>query len=179
MTPQVVYEPLITAAEDAAIRAGLCVCFPDDRDTFSQTRSWHGTHPTWSVFVEQQGQVIAHVGVVDRQILVGMDHVRVAGIQNVFVLPEHRKTSLFPQVMAVAMKEAARNTLDLGILFCVPGLANAYARIGWRLLEPRNVVRTDEQGVRQPLPGKNITMFYPLIRDNMPPGNIDLLGNDW
>ena len=118
MTPRIVLETSITPAEDAAIRAALCLCFPADREVFSQTRAWHGTFPTWSIIVEHQDQVIAHVGIVEREILVGVDRVRAAGIQNVLVVPEHRKTNLFRQIMSVAMEEARRRDIDLGILFC-------------------------------------------------------------
>jgi hypothetical protein len=178
-TPRIVLETSITAAEDAAIRTALCVCFPADHEVFSQTRSWHGTFPTWSILVEDGDAVIAHAGVVEREMLVGDQRVRGAGIQNVLVVPEHRKSNLFRQVMATAMEESRRRDLDLGILFCTRDLARVYASLGWRLLKDRTVIRIDESGMPQPLPAKNLAMFYPLRRTDMPPGDINLLGNDW
>jgi hypothetical protein len=90
MKPQVVQESEITPAQDASIRSGLCLCFPPDREVFSRTRAWHGSRPTWSVLVEQEGLVVAHAGMVERGILVGRERVAIAGVQNAFVLPEHR-----------------------------------------------------------------------------------------
>jgi predicted acetyltransferase len=179
MTPRIVLETSITPAEDGAIRAALCLCFPDDREVFSRTRGWHGTLPAWSVIVEHQDQVIAHVGVVERVILVGDQQIRAAGIQNVLVVPEHRKTSLFRQVMSVAMEEARRRDIDVGLLFCTSSLARVYAGLGWRLLKAQNVIRIDENGFPQSLPEKNVTMFYPLCRSDIPSGDILLQGNDW
>lgn len=178
-TPRVVSEEAMTVAEDAAIRAALCLCFPADREIFSQTRSWHGTFSTWSVLVEDGAAVIAHAGVVEREILVGDTRVRAAGIQNVLVVPEHRKSHLFRQVMSVAMEESRRRGIELGILFCTRELARVYAPLGWRLLKDRSVIRIDEAGVSQPLPAKNLAMFYPLRRADIPPGDINLLGSDW
>ncbi len=178
-TPRVVTEESLTAAEDAAIRVALCRCFPPDREIFSKTRAWHGTLPTWTVIVQQEELVIAHAGIVEREILVGQERVRAAGVQNVLVVPEHRKSDLFRQIMSVAMAEALRRQLDLGILFCTADLARIYAWLGWRLLKDQSVVRVDEEGRFQSLPEKNVTMFYPLMRADIPPGDIHLLGNDW
>ncbi len=177
--PRVIPEESLTAAEDAAIRVALCRCFPADHEVFAETRAWHGTLPTWSVVVEHENLVVAHAGIVEREILVGHERVRAAGVQNVLVLPEHRKSDLFRQIMSVAMEEARRRPLDLGILFCTSDLVRIYAWVGWRLLKGRSVVRVDEEGRFQALPEKNVTMFYPLAHADIPPGDIHLLGNDW
>jgi hypothetical protein len=177
--PRIVSEQSLTAAEDAAIRTALCRCFPADYEVFSKTRAWHGTFPTWTVLVPHEDLVIAHAGIVERDILVGQERVRAAGVQNVLVVPEHRASRLFQQIMSAAMEEARRRQLDLGILFCTANLAPLYAWVGWRLLNGRRVVRIDENGRPQSLPEKNVTMFYPLLRTDFPPGDIHLQGNDW
>jgi len=176
---QIVSEANISPAQDAAIRAGLCVCFPPDREVFSQTRAWHGSYPAWSVLVVCEDSLVAHAGIVQRQILVGQEQVWIAGVQNVFVLPEHRGLGLFRQVMSAALDEARRRGLDFGLLFCAPDIGRKYARQGWHPLEGRSVTRIDEQGRPQPLPSKNVTMFYPLAGRSMPQGNLHLSGNDW
>lgn len=181
MALRIILEDALTEADDDAIRASLCRCFPADQESFRKTRAWHGVRPAWSVVVDHEGLVLAHVGIVEReiQILGSDDRLRVAGIQNVLVLPEHRKTGLFRQVMTAAMDEASRRELDVGLLFCLPDLVEKYARLGWRLLEPRNVIRIDENGQAQSLPSKNLTMVHPLRRADLPPGDIHLQGNDW
>ena len=179
MTPRIVAETSLTKQEDAAIRSSLCECFPADREIFAVTRAWHATYPTWSVIVEHQNRVIAHAAVVQREILVGAERILAAGIQNVFVVPEYRKTKQFRQIMSVAMQESLRRKLDLGLLFCDRNIAKIYGRLRWRLLKERKVIRVDETGRFQTLPEKNATMFYPLRHPNIPPGDIHLLGNDW
>jgi GNAT superfamily N-acetyltransferase len=179
MKPRIVPEHVLRPDEDAAIRAALCLCFPPDREVFSQTRAWHGSRPTWSVLVDDGACIVAHAGIVEREVLFGAERVRVAGIQNVFVLPECRGKGWFQQVMSAAMEEALRRELDLGLLFCSREIAAKYARIEWRLLEGRNVTRINEEGRDEPLPAKNVTMVYPLHRLDTPSGDIHLLGNDW
>jgi GNAT superfamily N-acetyltransferase len=177
--PHVVLETAITSAQDAAIRTGLCLCFPPDREIFSHARAWHGSHPMWSVLVEDGDSIVAHVGVVEREILVGAERVSVAGVQNAFVLPEHRRRGLFRQIMAAVLEEAGRRGLEFGLLFCTPEIGAKYARQGWRLLDDRHVTRLDEEGRRLPLPAKNVTMFYAIAGRDLPPGDVHLQGNDW
>jgi GNAT superfamily N-acetyltransferase len=169
---QIVDEQAITPEMDAAIRAGLCECFPPDREVFSQTRAWHGSFPTWSVVIEQAGVVIAHAAVVEREILAGDQTVRVAGVQNVFVLPAYRGQGLCRQVMTAAMDHADLRGLDLGLLFCAPQISPPY-------VEHRRITRIDELGQSQPLPKNNVALFYPLRLGGLPAGDLHLQGNDW
>ena len=179
MNLKVVKEEDMTPALDAAIRRGLAVCFPEDAEAFSQTRAWHGSLAAWSVVLEHEGEVIAHAGVVDRTLRVGEREVRVAGVQNVYVLPEFRRRGLTSRLMEKAMTEAAARGFDVGLLFCVPELERVYLRSGWISLGPRETLRVDETGAEVPLPAKNIAMFHPLRQPNFPHGLIHLQGNDW
>lgn len=177
LMPRIIDEVNMTESMDARIRAGLCTCFPRDTAVFSQQRAWHST-PTYSVVVEHDEQVVAHAGVVSRQITVGAQRLLVAGVQNVFVLPEHRGRYLVDQVMAAAMNEAKVRGHDCGLLFCLPALEKVYRRCGWDTVSCREVVRI-EQGIEKPLPESNIVMFHPLQVAQFPPGPIHLCGNDW
>jgi GNAT superfamily N-acetyltransferase len=179
MAVRVVEEAKITQAEDEAIRDGLCMCFPPDRPVFSLTRKWHGTGPAWSVIVEEGPVIAAHVGVVDRIVTAGPDTVRVAGIQNLFVLPDFRGRGLGRAVMERAMEEAGRRGFECGLLFCVPDLERLYVLCHWQLLPRERVLRIDEHGREADLPSKNIAMYFPLARSSFPPGTIHLQGNDW
>jgi GNAT superfamily N-acetyltransferase len=178
MTPRVVDESQMPAELDAEIRRGLCVCFPPDVPIFSVGRAWHGSAPVFSVVLDEGLQVLAHVGVVDRTIRVGQTSIRVAGVQNVYVLPEARGRGLARAVMVEAMNEAGRRGFDMGLLFCVPKLEKVYADCGWQSLGPRDVVRV-EDGREIPIPAKNIAMFFPLTVAAFPDGLIHLCGNDW
>jgi GNAT superfamily N-acetyltransferase len=122
--------------------------------------------------------VVAHTGVVDRTITVGGTPLRVAGVQNVFVLPEFRGQGLSAKVLQTAMAEAGRRVFDCGLLFCVPQLEKVYAPHGWQGLGWREVIRVQE-GRETSIPDKNIAMFYPLRVAVFPKGLVHLQGNDW
>ena len=179
MNPRTITESQMEPALDAAIRTSLCACFPHDREVFAHTRAWHGCLPDWSVVREDGGTVIAHAGVVERTIRVGEEAVRVAGVQNVFVLPDYRGEGLCRLVMTAAMAEAQRRQLDFGLLFCTESLSTIYSNLDWRRLDQRTILRIDADGREGPLPPKNLGMFYPLARHDFPAGTVRLQGNDW
>ena len=179
LPPRVITEADLDRSTDAAIKAGLIECFPADAETFAKTRAWHGSAPTYTAIVEDEGRVVAHVGVVVRTILVGAMPVTVAGVQNVFVVPSHRGTGLVDRVMTVAMDEARARRLECGLLFCLPVLTRVYERTGWKLLSARSVWATGEQQGRYLLDDKNVLMFLQITRKDFPNGPIDLNGDDW
>jgi len=145
---------------DKRIMESLCLCFPDDKETFSVTRAWHNTAPLWILYSDFNYSIISHIGVVDRNIRVGDQVVRIAGIQNVFVL-------------------AAEYGFDYGFLFCIPEIEKVYERCGWIKLPDTSILLTDESGKDGVLPGKNIAMYFPLKFSTFPAGDIHLQGNDW
>ena len=164
---------------DKRIKEGLCLCFPDDKETFSVTRAWHNTAPLWILYSDYNYSIISHVGVVDRNIRVGDQVVRIAGIQNVFVLPEFRGKGFCDVLMKEAMDKAAEYGFDYGFLFCIPEIEKVYERCGWIKLPDTSILLTDESGKDGVLPGKNVAMYFPLKFDTFPSGNIHLQGNDW
>lgn len=176
---RIIDEKAMDVATDAAVKQGLCACFPGDVPVFSHTRAWHGSAPAYSVLIEDGQQVVAHVGVVDRVIEAGDERVRIAGVQNVFVRAEFRGRGLVDEVMRASMAEATNRGMDAGMLFCLPALEKVYARAGWRTLPPRTVWATRANGERYRLDEKNLLMFHPLAKEAFPAGTIDLNGDDW
>lgn len=179
MELRIIEETKIGRELDAAIREALCVCFPPDREVFSRTRAWHGVLPDWTAVLMDNDELAAHGSVVEREIRVGLRLLRVAGVQNVCVLPRHRNQGLCRRVTLALMDEASRRGLDFGLLFCTPDVGVVYAKQDWRRLDRRGVVRIDYDGREKPIPDKNIVMFYPLRRHVFPAGDIHLQGNDW
>lgn len=177
---QVVDEKDLGAELDMKIRRTLCVCFPRAEAHFSQARGYHGSSPAYTVVaLSEDGRVSAHVGVVDRLIRVDQKSVRVAGVQNVCVLPEYRGGILFSQVMWQAMDQARQRGFDAGLLFCSAQLEKLYAWQGWRAMGDVSVRRIDEAGQELPLPVWNRPMYYPLRMERFPAGVVHLGGNDW
>lgn len=164
---------------DKKIKDSLCLCFPDDRVAFSLTRAWHNSVPAWSLYSEENKRIISHVAVIDRTICIGDELVRIAGMQNIFVLPERRGNGLCDALMKEVTNRASELGYDYGLLFCVPEIEKVYGRCGWSKLPATPVIRVDESGKEWVLPGKNIGMYYPLDKNSFPTGDIHLQGNDW
>lgn len=179
MDLRIVDEREMDPALDRAIKDSMCECWPEFRDVFSRTRAWHGSHPAYSVAIEDEGRVTAHVSVHVRAVRVGDEQVTVAGIMNVIVVPDRRGRGLSAQVMGPAMDEALRRGLDFGLLFCAPEIEKVYASCGWQTVPTVEVTRIDENGNECGLPGANIAMVHPLKRADFPVGPIHLMGNDW
>ncbi len=176
---QIVDERELAADLEAAIRQTLVQCFPKDAEFFSDSRAWHGSAPSFSAVVVKGEQVIAHLGVVQRQVTAGGAPVAVAGIQNVCVLPDHRGHGLFREILAAAMAEALRREIDFGLLFSVAKQVPLYNRCGWQRLSDSPVVRVDLDSQEKPLVEGNLPMWFPLGKKKFPAGKIHLGGNDW
>ena len=171
-------EPAVTPELDAAIRALLRACFPADAGAFAQTRHWHGSGPTYSMLHRQGGQVLGHVGIVVRAVTCGGRPAKIAGIQNLAVLPEARKSGLSRKLMTESMREAARRGVRWGLLFCVPELERFYTSLVWKTLSI-SVTEAGADGRGAPITSKNIAMSLELAGEPFPSGDIDLQGRDW
>ena len=128
--------------------------------------------------MEWDDRVVAHATAIDKSITVGRQVVRVAGIMNVFVLLEYRKQRLATEVVRAALEEAERQGFDMGLLFCKSGLEPVYSGAGWKKITDRRITRV--VGRRElPLRENIILMYYPLKLQTLPPGDINLHGNEW
>src|SRR5919202_2170191 len=91
----------------------------------------------WAVLVrDDDGDMVCHVGILERTILVGGCPFRVGGIARVATFPEWRRRG----AATLAMRKAAefmRHELDVdfGLLFPSRMAAPLYARLGWRAVK--------------------------------------------
>ena len=174
----VIDEPQVAPPLDAELRAFLMQAFQADAAVFAVTRHWHGSAPAYTVTARRDGALVAHAGVIVRDIRVGAQPLRIFGIQNMGVLPAARGTGAGLRVLAAVTREAARRGLAFGVLFCVPELERYYRRDGWNLRP--GTARMDYDGQADiPIPDKNICMVKCLTPAVFPGGAIHLQGADW
>ncbi len=178
MQPRIVKETEISEELNTAIGKTLAVCFPHHKDTYSKTYYLNDNKPAFSAIIEDDGNVIAYVGVIDRTIRVGGRNRRVAGVQNVCVLPEYRGRQLSDSVLKAAMQEALIRKFDFGLLFTQEKIKTVYARTGWRQIYKSKFIRA-ENGLRIEMPPESVKMYFPLALKDFPSGDVDLLGNKW
>ncbi len=177
---RIVDEDDITSELDHAIREGLVKCFPGDRELFSRQRWWHSPQSWTIAALEPDGTVASSLCIIERNITVGGEGrtLTVAGIGNVFAIPQWQNTGLIDRVMALALEDARKRGIKAGLLFCLPVLEKIYSRMGWRKIDAA-VFMQDESGARALLPAKNIVMAIPIMLEKFPEGDIDLMGRDW
>ena len=172
------YGTEISETLDIAIRKTLAVCFPHHKDEFSKAHYLNDNKPVFSVIIEDGGSAIAYVGVIDRTIKLGGRRYRVAGVQNVCVLPKYRHRRLSDGVLKAAMEEAHTRRFDFGLLFTQQKIKKVYARNGWLQINKSKFIRT-ENSVNIEMPPESVKMYYPLAVKDLPAGDVDLQGNKW
>ena len=178
MTPRIINEPHIDRRTDQSIRHGLCICFPADVEFYSKTRGWNQYDPHITAVMERNNRVVAHAAAINKRIRVGGKTLRVAGIMNVFVIPEYREQGLATEVVRTALDEAERQGFDMGLLFCKSRLEQVYITTGWKRITGRSATRVVSDR-ELPLRKHIILMYYPLRLKTLPPGDIQLRGNEW
>ena len=182
MTPEVtiaiVEEASVSVALDAELRGFLMRAFPEGSTSFARTRYWHGSAPVYSVLAQHNGNVVAHAGVIVREIRVGRQAVCIFGIQNMGVLPEARGTGMGLRALEAAAREAKRRGIAFGVLFCVPELKRYYKRDHWKTREVTVTMDFDGR-TNVPIQGKNVCMVKCLTEEEFPEGPIRLQGADW
>jgi predicted N-acetyltransferase YhbS len=175
---EIIEESQISAALDVELRGFLMRAFPDGGTSFAQTRYWHGSAPVYSVIARLDGNVVAHAGVIVRDICVGKQPVHIYGIQNMGVLPEARGTGAGMRVLETVAGEAVLRGIAFGVLFCVPELERYYRRNGWEIRDVAVRMNYDGQD-NVPIPGKNICMVKRLTDAVFPGSEIHVQGADW
>ena len=126
--------------------------------------------------------MIAHVAVIARDIFVGDDRFRVAGIGNVCVHPSYRGKGMSKKLLEKAMETAAEKGYDFGFLFCKTIIQDIYANLGWRAVAAPDIIRINPSGTEegfQEWKNEDMAMYYPLSQNTFPAGVIHLKGINW
>jgi GNAT superfamily N-acetyltransferase len=178
MQPRIIKETEITEKLIAAIKKTLVICFPHHKDEFSKTHYLSDLKPLFSVIIEYGSDCCAYVGVLDRTIKISSRNYRVAGVQNICVLPNYRGQQLSDAVLKAAMQEALAQRFDFGLLFTQEKIKKIYTRSGWLEIKNRKFIRT-QNNLHIEMPPESIKMYYPLAVKDFPTGDVDLLGNKW
>ena len=178
MIEKILAEEQIDEALDEAIRASLITVYSTDKKTFERERSFNGNRSCFAVVFWDGDTVCAHGAVVEAQVVVGQQELRVAGLGYVLVLPEYRGGGLGRRVAVLAMEEAQRRGFDLGMLFTGGTLPEMYAPLGWESFEGR-AIYYPEAGQQQVMPSEILRMQYPLKLSALPAGDIYLQKKYW
>ncbi len=177
--PRIINESQIDSHLDSLIRKSLCICFPWHKHIYEIQRPWHGITPLFTAFIKRNCDIIAHAAVVDTRIKIDNKSFRVAGLQNVFVIPDYRKKGVSDIILQAAITEAEKYDFDFGLLFTSYNpVLKVYARNGWIEIKKQDFYKI-EDGKTSCFPPDKHKMFYPLKLKDFPEGTVRLKTNDW
>lgn len=162
----------LTETEQAQLDAMGRVCF--EGDPYASEFEW--SQSEWSIVGRLDGQVVSHVGLIQRGIMVGGISQRVGGVGGVMTLPGYRRRGL-----AAALMGQAESTLrddfkvEFGVLVCSPEMVAYYRRCGWEYVG--DGLDCQSFGKDAHIPGP--VMILRLSSRAWPGGTIDLCGTPW
>jgi hypothetical protein len=130
----------------------------------------------WHVVVKLDGVIRSQVGIVERTCTVDGRPVKLGGVGGVATFPNMQKRGLASAAMhrtAGFMRDSLK--VEFGLLVCARETEPFYRRLGWQEVDgplvfdqPRGKVTFD-----------GVTMILPCVKQNWPPGIIDLCGLPW
>jgi GNAT superfamily N-acetyltransferase len=153
------------------IDALLMEAFADDGDP-----GYEWAQPTLHVAAHVDGLLASHVGVLTREITVGRERIRVAGVSDVGTRADFRRQGLAKKLMLAAeahLRQAGEH--EFAFLFCNPELVKYYAGCGYLRVEAPLFI--ESRGERFAI--DEIKMVLSLGSREWPEGEIDLLGLPW
>jgi aminoglycoside 2'-N-acetyltransferase I len=138
--------PALRDAEIAAIRAILRKAFADDGEGFTDddwANALGGTH----FLLEQDGVIIAHASVIERELHAGKQPIQAAYVEAVATRPDLQGQGHGTRLMA-GVNEHIRAGYGLGALSAAA--PHFYVRLGWERWPGPTAVRTATGEVRTP-----------------------------
>jgi len=132
----------------------------------------------WLILVKRDGQIITHVGIVERIGAVNGQPVRLGGIGGVATRVEYRGRGLAQMAMekaAVFMRDELR--VEFGLLICGQPRVPYYSKLGWQSVP--GPMRFDQPQGKVTFDDSTKIMVLPCVKKDWPPGVIDLCGVPW
>ena len=163
----------VDAELDRQLRQLISTCFTKPGDCVFRDRRYFHEPPRWRWFVRgSPTELIAHIAVHDKLITTTAGELRIAGIAEVCVHPQHRGHGLIRDLLATAHAWLAAHDVPVAMLF---GDKKHYASSGYQNIA--NPIRH-----RNPATGGWLTepsdwvMVKPLRNFDWPAGLVDLHG---
>ena len=166
-------DAVVDAALDRQLRTLLALCFTKPCDTVFRDRRYFHEPPRWRWFVRgAPAELIAHIAVHDKLIGTTAGELRIAGIAEVCVHPQHRGRGLVRDLLAAAHPWLAAHDIPVAMLF---GDKKVYASSGYRNIANPIRSRNPETGTWV-VATSDWAMVKPLQNYNWPAGVVDLRG---
>jgi len=164
----------LSPADVAAIRAILTAAFEHDEHGGFTEDDWQhalgGTH----FLVEEDGHIVGHASVVERELQVAGRPLRTGYVEAVAIEPSRQRAGLGSRVMAVAAALIDEH-FELGALGT--GTQPFYEALGWEIWQGPTSVRTDRG--EQPTPDEDGYILVLRTRSSPPLRLTDPISCEW
>jgi aminoglycoside 2'-N-acetyltransferase I len=130
----------------------------------------------WHVVVKLEGVIVSQVGIVERCGTVDGKPVKLGGVGGVATFPNMQRKGLASAAMHMAagfMQDSLK--VDFGLLVCARETEHFYRGLGWQ--EATGPLVFDQPQGKVNFDG--VTMILPCVKQDWPPGIIDLCGLPW
>jgi len=148
-------------------------------DEVRRTLSWGHivfAHADLRVLVENDGELVCHVGLYRREVTWNGRKLRVGGIGSVATHPDFRRRGLASIALDAAIHTFKdERATDFAMLFCEPHNASFYAGRGWKPFNGE--VYAEQAGTRARFDAMDPYVFY--LKRAPHEGEIDLCGLPW
>ena len=135
--------------------------------------------PPWVALVQVQGTLAAHVGIVEREILIGSRLLRVGGISSVMTEPELQGRGYATAALHQATDFIRdRLSVPFALLTCLEHRRSFYERFGWVVLDQPVVCDQPAGKALLTCPGR-LMMSLSFGAGAQPTGPVDLRGLPW
>ena len=146
-----------------------------DNEQFGQI-PYVWTPAEWYAEARVEGRLAGALEIVTREVMVGAESARVAGIGGVKTKPEFRLRGVASAMLsAAAQLMHDRLGVEFGLLICRRQVAPVYEKAGW--IHVSGPTTFSQPGGTATYP--NDTMVLQLGTREWPEGPIDLCGNPW
>lgn len=151
---------------EQSIVQGLMTCWPQHADRFiAEGKILNGNYPMYTFVMMHDDVVIAHCGLVEKEVEFTKTPYCVAGLQQTFVLPKYRGQNLTKILLDEFVRVARKHNFDFAMGFARDYVWKFHLNAGWSALD-------DYINEQRPV--------YKLIAlSELPAGSLQLNGKPW
>lgn len=132
--------------------------------------------PEWYILALNDSELIGRLGIIDREVLVEGERLRVGGISGVITKNDWRKKGVGNKLMTEAVGVIKdKLNISFGLLLCRQEVSGFYKKLGWRI----NDFPTTFEQPQGKMIFPRLTMTYSGDGKFWPKGLVDLNGFPW
>ncbi|HSV86972.1 MAG TPA: GNAT family N-acetyltransferase [Levilinea sp.] len=171
MTFGIIIKPVgqLTAMEKSRMSEVERICFEGEESGIEWSPS------DWVVLGLLDGMIVSQICVLEREVDVGGEKIRVGGVGGVATHPDYRQKGYAGKLLQASEQFFHELDLPFGVLVCGEEKRPYYASFGWVKIENRTIFQNEGQDREM----DGTMMILPLKEFTWPDGLLNLNGKPW